>query len=152
MIIREANKFDLPQVMNLLTDFQKGVELDLNSYGKLDLEYMNKVFHHLVLGGGVTIVAEHGDKLVGMIWAIKNPNFFFPNKTILNEILIYVVPTHRKSSACYKMLLKYKQIAENLIKDEKIINYTVSKTEQMDKIKFEKLGYYKSEEIYKGVA
>lgn len=148
MKIREANKFDLPKVIELVSDFYEGVELDLKNYGKLDLEYVNKLYHHIVLGGGVAVVAEHEDKLVGIILALKNPNIFYPDKTVLNELLIYVDPSHRKSSACYKMLLKYKEIGEKLIKDEKITTYTVTKTEHLDQIKFENLGYRKTEEVW----
>ena len=148
MKIRESTKFDLPKVIELIGDFYEGVELDLKNYGKLDLEYVNKLYHHIVLGGGVSIVAEHGDKLVGIILALKNPNIFYPDKTVLNELLIYVDPIHRKSSACYKMLLKYKEIGEQLIKDEKITTFTVTKTEQLDQIKFENLGYRKTEEVW----
>ena len=148
MKIRESTKFDLPKVIDLVSDFYEGVELDLKNYGKLDLEYVNKLYHHIVLGGGVSIVAEHADKLVGIILALKNPNIFYPDKTVLNELLIYVDPVHRKSSACYKMLLKYKEIGEKLIKDKQITTYTVTKTEHLDQIKFENFGYRKTEEVW----
>ena len=148
MIIRESTKFDLPKVIDLVSDFYNEIELDLKSYGELDLEYVNKLYHHIVLGGGVAIVAEHGDALVGLVLAIKNPNIFYPDKIVMNELLIYVNPSHRKSSACYKMLLKYKEIGEQLIKDDKITTYTVTKTEQLDQIKFENLGYRKTEEVW----
>ena len=46
------------------------------------------------------------------------------------------------------MLLKYKEIGEKLIKDEKITTYTVTKTEQLDQVKFENLGYRKTEEVW----
>ena len=137
MKIREATKFDLPKVIDLINDFYNEIELDLKSYGELNLEYVNKLYHHIVLGGGVAIVAEHGDTLVGIILAIKNPNVFYPDKIVMNELLIYVNPSHRKSSACYKMLLKYKEIGEQLIKDEKITTFTVTKTEQLDQIKLD---------------
>lgn len=148
MIIREATKFDLPKVIDLVNDFYNEIELDLKSYGELDLEYVNKLYHHIVLGGGVALVAEHGDTLVGIILAIKNPNIFYPDKIVMNELLIYVKPSHRKSSACYRMLSKYKEIGEKLIKNEKITTYTVTKTEQLDQIKFENLGYRKTEEVW----
>jgi len=148
MKIREATKFDLPKVIDLVSDFYDAVELDLKNYGELDLEYVNKLYHHIVLGGGVAIVAEHGDKLVGIILAVKNPNIFYPDKIVLNEMLIYVDPVHRKSSACYKMLLKYKEIGDKMIKDEAITTFTVTKTEHLDEIKFENLGYRKTEEVW----
>lgn len=148
MKIREATKFDLPKVIDLVSDFYNAVELDLKNYGELDLEYVNKLYHHIVIGGGVAIVAEHGDKLVGIILAVKNPNIFYPDKIVLNEMLIYVDPTHRKSSACYKMLLKYKEIGDKMIKDDKITTFTVTKTEHLDEIKFENLGYRKTEEVW----
>jgi len=148
MKIREATKFDLPKVIDLISDFYDAVELDLKNYGELDLEYVNKLYHHIVLGGGVAIVAEHGDKLVGIILAVKNPNIFYPDKIVLNEMLIYVDPVHRKSSACYKMLLKYKEIGDKMIKDEAITTFTVTKTEHLDEIKFENLGYRKTEEVW----
>ena len=148
MIIREADKFDLPKVIDLVSDFYNAVELDLKNYGELDLEYVNKLYHHIVLGGGVAIVAEHGEKLVGIILAVKNPNIFYPDKIVLNEMLIYVDPVHRKSSACYKMLIRYKEIGDKMIKDDKITTYTVTKTEDLDEIKFENLGYRKTEEVW----
>lgn len=148
MKIREATKFDLPKVIDLVSDFYNAVELDLKNYGELDLEYVNKLYHHIVLGGGVAIVAEHGDKLVGIILAVKNPNIFYPDKIVLNEMLIYVDPVHRKSSACYKMLLKYKEVGDKMIKDEAITTFTVTKTEHLDEIKFENLGYRKTEEVW----
>lgn len=148
MKIREATKFDLPKVIDLVSDFYNAVELDLKNYGELDLEYVNKLYHHIVIGGGVAIVAEHGDKLIGIILAVKNPNIFYPDKIVLNEMLIYVDPTHRKSSACYKMLLKYKEIGDKMIKDDKITTFTVTKTEHLDEIKFENLGYRKTEEVW----
>jgi hypothetical protein len=79
MKIREATKFDLPKVLDLVSDFYNAVELDLKNYGELDLEYVNKLYHHIVIGGGVAIVAEHGEKLVGIILAVKNPNIFYPD-------------------------------------------------------------------------
>lgn len=148
MKIREATKFDLPKVLDLVSDFYNGVELDLKNYGELDLEYVNKLYHHIVIGGGVAIVAEHGEKLVGIILAVKNPNIFYPDKIVLNEMLIYVDPVHRKSSACYKMLLKYKELGDKMIKNEEITTFTVTKTEHLDEIKFENLGYRKTEEVW----
>jgi hypothetical protein len=148
MKIREATKFDLPKVLDLVSDFYNAVELDLKNYGELDLEYVNKLYHHIVIGGGVAIVAEHGEKLVGIILAVKNPNIFYPDKIVLNEMLIYVDPVHRKSSACYKMLLKYKELGDKMIKNEEITTFTVTKTEHLDEIKFENLGYRKTEEVW----
>lgn len=148
MKIREADKFDLPKVLDLIDNFYNGVELDLKNYGQLDLEYVNKLYHHIILGGGVAIVAEKDEKLVGIILALKSPNIFYPDKTVLNELLVYVEPEHRKSSACYKMLVKFNEIAEQMIKDEQITTYTVTKTEHLDEIKFERFGFRKSEEVW----
>jgi hypothetical protein len=63
-------------------------------------------------------------------------------------MLIYVDPVHRKSSACYKMLLKYKELGDKMIKNEEITTFTVTKTEHLDEIKFENLGYRKTEEVW----
>ncbi len=148
MIIRQADKFDLDKVIDLVKNFYDAVELDLKNYGDLDLEYVNKLYHHIILGGGVAIVAEKDDELVGITLALKNANIFYPDKTVLNELLIYVEPEHRNTSACYKMLSKYKKIAEEMVENNEITTYTVTKTEQLDQIKFEKLGYRKSEEVW----
>jgi N-acetylglutamate synthase-like GNAT family acetyltransferase len=148
MIIRKADKFDIDKVIDLVKNFYDAVELDLKNYGDLDLDYVNKLYHHIILGAGTAIVAEHEDKLVGIILALKNPNIFYPDKTVLNELLIYVEPEHRKSSACYKMLSAYKKVAEEMVEKEEITTYTVTKTEHLDQIKFEKLGYRKSEEVW----
>ena len=148
MKIREANKFDLPKILDLVNNFYDGVQLDLKDYGTLDLDYVNKLYHHIILGGGVAIVAEKDDKLVGIILAIKNANIFYPDKIVLNELLIYVEPEYRKTSACYKMLIKFNEIAQQMVEENKITTYTVTKTEHLDEIKFEKFGYRKSEEVW----
>jgi len=148
MKIREADKFDLDKVLTLVQNFYDDVELDLKNYGSLDIEYVNKLYHHIILGGGVAIVAEKDDRLVGIVLAIKNPNIFYPDKTVLNELLIYVEPEHRKSSACYRMLAKFNEIAQQLVDEKKITTYTVTKTEHLDEIKFEKFGFRKSEEVW----
>ncbi len=148
MIVREANKFDLDKVIDLVKNFYDAVELDLKNYGDLDLEYVNKLYHHIILGAGVAIVAEKDDELVGIILALKNANIFYPDKTVLNELLIYVEPEHRKTSACYRMLSMYQKLADKMMSNEEITTYTVTKTEHLDQIKFEKLGYRKSEEVW----
>jgi uncharacterized membrane protein len=49
-------------------------------------------------------------------------------------MLIYVDPVHRKSSACYKMLLKYKELGDKMIKNEeswKVFNPTDTSMDQV---------------------
>jgi hypothetical protein len=46
------------------------------------------------------------------------------------------------------MLLKFNEIAQQLVEENKITTYTVTKTEQLDEIKFEKFGYRKAEEVW----
>jgi len=148
MKIRNANKFDIPKLVELINNFYNEAKIHLQDYGTLDLEYVNKLCLHIILGGGIAIVAEKNEGLVGIILALKNQNIFNPDKSVLNELMIYVEPNHRKTSACYKMLLKYNEIAQDMVDNKKITSYTITKTAHLDQLKFERFGYKKTEEVW----
>lgn len=148
MIIRIPNKFDVKQVLTLVKDFIHSANLNNQIKDKIDYTYVNQLYHHCILGGGLILVAEVGDKLVGIIAGIKSPNIWYPEDISLREIMFYIQPEHRKGRCAYKLITEYNKMAKELLESKKISSYTMTNTEQLHKIDYSRFGYNKVEETW----
>lgn len=124
MKIRQANKFDLPQLLQMLWNYHdsgsiKGLSVD-------DEETAKKILTVILVGGGLALVSEKDNKLTGMLLAVKSPFLWDHKKLIMNEIAYWVEPEHRGSTAGYRLLKEYVEHCDSLKDDGKIHNYTMS--------------------------
>jgi hypothetical protein len=124
MKIRQANKFDLPQLKQMLWNYHdsgsiKGLTID-------DEETGMKILRVILVGGGLALVSEKNNKLTGMLLAIKSPFLWDHNKLIMNEIAYWVETEHRGSTAGYRLLKEYVEHCDKLKDENKIYNYTMS--------------------------
>lgn len=148
MNIRPGNKFDLYEILRLVEAFVMESHLPDNIKQNLDTTYVNKLYHHLILGGGLILVIEHENKLIGMIAGIKSPNIWNEHDQSLREIMFYIEPEHRKGRVAYKLLIEYNKAAQQLLDAKKISNYTMTKNQFTDKIDYSRFGYNKIEETW----
>ena len=148
MIIRTGNKFDIDEILRMVKAFIMESQLSDNIKQSLDTNYVNKLYHHLILGGGLILVIEHEHKLIGMIAGIKSPNIWNEHDHSLREILFYIEPEHRKGRIAYKLLTEYNKSAQEMLDAKKISNYTMTKNEFTDKIDYSRFGYNKIEETW----
>lgn len=147
MKIRPANKFDLNHVLDMLRRFREATPIDLMR--ECDNEtYVNTLFHHIILGGGIALIAEKDDQPVGMIIGIKDQNIWDPDIKILRELVYWVEPEARNSTAGYKLLLEYNKQAKQLVEEDKIKLYTMTKMVNSPDLDFERFGYKKTEEVW----
>jgi hypothetical protein len=148
MKIRLANKFDLPSVVEMLRNFRNNTPIEMMRECNNE-EYINKLFHHIILGGGVALIAEDKNT-AGMIIGVKDQNVWDPNLKVLRELVYWVEPQYRGSTAGYKLLLQYNKLAQELIDENKISMYTMTKMVNSPDLDFTKFGYKKAEEVWVG--
>ena len=148
MKIREADKFDIDYILDMLRNFRNETPIDLMSNCD-NADHVNTIFHHILLGGGVLYIAEK-DKPIGMIAGIMNNSIWDPELKFLQELVFWVEPEHRNSSAGYRLIQAYNKKAEELVEEDKIKMFTITKMSNSPDLKFERFGYQKSEEIWVG--
>ena len=150
MKTRLANKFDQPEVIRLLKEFQKNTPIPEMALID-DEEYISKFFHHILIGGGVAIVAERAPgQLAGMIVSLKASNIWDPKRIFLKELAYYVDIDQRNTTAAYRLIKHYNEYSEQLIKENKIFCYTLTKMVNSPDLKFDRFGYRKIEETWVG--
>ena len=146
MKVRLANKFDLPVVLDMLRNFRNHTPIDMMRECNNE-EYINKLFHHVILGGGVALIAEDKD-VAGMIIGVKDQNVWDPEVKVLRELVYWVEPQYRGSTAGYKLLLRYNKLAQELVDEQKINMYTMTKMVNSPDLDFTRFGYKKTEEVW----
>jgi hypothetical protein len=146
MKIRQANKFDLPNVLDMLRNFRSNTPIEMMRECNNE-EYISKLFHHIILGGGVALIAEDKNT-AGMIIGVKDQNIWDPNLKVLRELVYWVEPQYRGSTAGYKLLLQYNKLAQELVNENKINMYTMTKMINSPDLDFTKFGYKKTEEVW----
>lgn len=101
MLIRLATDADLEDVLSMSSEFYatthhaKNIPLDRNSVVRLV---------DLLLAGGILLLAEIDDEVVGMIAGYVHPYIFNNNVMQLGEIVWYVKPEHRATKAGIALL------------------------------------------------
>lgn len=146
MKIRKANKFDLPAVIDMLRNFRNNTPIEIMR--ECDNEdYINRLFHHIILGGGIALIAEDKN-YVGMIIGVKDQNIWDPDMKVLKELVYWVEPEYRGTTAGYKLLLQYNKLAKELMDKQKIKMYTMTKMVNSPDLDFSKFGYKKTEEVW----
>lgn len=148
MNVRKGTKFDLPEVLKMIQDFQKQSVTPESLKEPLDLEYLNKLYHHIILGGGICLIAERENTVLGMMLGLKNSSVWFPSQVTLNELMIFVKPEYRNSTVGGRLVKAFNSHAEEMKNNKEIVQYTISVTQPFGKLNYEKLGYKKTEEIW----
>ena len=148
MKIRLANKFDVHQVIDLIHKFQETNKLPENLMQELDDTYLNKLFHHLIIGAGVVFVAEENNKLIGLIIGIKTSSLWFPNQLTLKELMLYTIKEYQNLGIGSKLLKAYNNKAKELLENKEISSYAVGVTKNLGKLDYAKYGYKKIEETW----
>lgn len=147
MKIRLANKFDITDFLEMVSHFQETTDLPQSIKNANNWEYINKLFHHIILGGGLILIAE-SDKTIGMIVGLKNRNVWDPDQFSMQELMLWVEPEYRKTRAAYMLIKEYTETIKQMIADNKIVSATMSNTENLVNIDYTRFGFKKFEEIW----
>jgi hypothetical protein len=140
MKIRIANRFDLPDVIDMLRDYRDSAPCDAIARCNNE-EYIIGLFSHILAGMGKIFLAEKNDLTVGMLVAIRNNNIWDPDIYQLDELAFWVSPEHRGSTAGYKLLKAYQKYGEELKQQGKIVAYTISKLNTSPDLDYARFGF-----------
>lgn len=145
MIVRKANKFDLPYFIHVAKKVQ---DMDFIPDDKQVIDkHMNVLFNTILHGGGIALIAE-SDGPIGMVVGVINENLWVPQMYMLTQILLYVDEDWRHTKAGYKLLQAYNDETEQLIKDDRIEMSVIHAAEPLHDIDFSRFGYKMSEKIW----
>jgi N-acetylglutamate synthase-like GNAT family acetyltransferase len=147
MIVRQANKWDIPQLIEMLRHYRAASPWEI--LNNCDNEqYVNGLLTRCLVSG-VIFVAEQDSSCVGMLVAVKNSNIWDPDLFVINELAYWVEPEHRGTSAGYKLITRYRAYCEQAKTQGHIQAYTISKMVNSPDLDYGRFGFNKLEEMWR---
>ena len=146
MKIRRANKFDQQHIFKMLRNFRD--ESPIKVMATIDNEeHASKLLNALLHGRGLILIAEK-EEPVGMLMAVIDQNVWDPDVLNMRELVYWVEPEHRGSTAGYRLLAEYNKIAQEYVEEGRISFYTMSKLAKSPDLDYGKFGYQRVEETW----
>jgi N-acetylglutamate synthase-like GNAT family acetyltransferase len=148
MKIRQATVADTDGIIAMLQRYKQASPLEFHkkSTEETARHILDVIFSK---NYGVVLVAEDpAHELQGMLIAIKNVNIWDKNLYCLNELAYWVNPEARNTSAGYRLLKSYQDIAEFMKRGGEIAYYTISKMVTSPDLNYERFGFKKLEEMW----
>lgn len=146
MKIRKANKFDLVYVLDMLRHFRDSSPVPKIKECNNEV-YINTLFHSIIAGAGLALIAEEKQP-IGMLLGYIAPTVWDPDILVLNELCYWVEPDHRNTTAGYRLLTTYNDMAKELMNKNRIQMYTMNKMINSPDLDFNRFGYRKIEEVW----
>lgn len=146
-MIREANKFDIDAIIEMLKHYREFAPIDVLKYAD-DENYIRQMLTEIIAGMGFIILAIKDDVAIGMLIAAKIPNVWNQRVSQCSEIAYWVEPEYRGSSAGYRLISAYMTKCEEWKKQGKIHFFTVTKMNNSPDLKYNKFGFEKLEETW----
>lgn len=145
-LVREANKFDIPALLDMLRAYRIATPLDFLRDVD-DAEYITKLLIELMSGRGLILIAEEAEP-IGMLMAIISPSQWELSKYLMTEMAYWVQPKHRGGTAGYRLIKAYQKKGQELKSQKRIENFLISKMSNSPDLKFNKFGFSKLEEFW----
>ena len=149
MKIKTATVADDDAIIEILREFAEEQPL-----GRLKVEAKDYNDHHVrkildaVRKRGIILLAHKGEVIQGVFMAIINPDIWLPTVKTLNELVWWVNPEHRNSSAGLRLLKEYTKIGEKMVKDKTISTFTMTLLEDSPIKDLQKRGWSPVETNY----
>jgi len=141
MTIREANKYDKTEIIEMLKCFRD--ESPMKQYFQQDdMEHWESILANVFAGQG-KIFIEEGK---GLFFCLFIPSIWSKKVLVLHEIAWYVLPEHRQGRTGYRLLKAYLEYANDLKNTGRIAYFTLSKITSSPNLHYEKLGFRKIDE------
>jgi len=147
MIIRPADRFDLPYFIDLIHRINDMDELGDVVQGILDDEHLNQLFATVLAGAGLCYIAE-SDTRIGMILGIVSPNMWAPKYLFMHQVLYFVEEEYRNTRAGYMLFKKFDQECQKLVEQKRIHHVTLSAPKTLIDMNFERFDYELSEKTW----
>lgn len=135
-MIREANKFDLPKLIELIKQFAIEYDNVLTSQPiNWSKTHAEAVLSHIFAGLGFVLIDEENN---GILVACKLPSFWIPNMYQLHEVLLRA----DNKVTTIKLIKEYINKAQDMIDNGEITNAIIASHTDVD---YTKLGLSKME-------
>lgn len=147
MKIIEANKFHIPIIIEMLKHYKEVTPI---SFFKdiTNEEYISGLLTHILAGRGVILLSYKDDVPTGMLLAFIDTSIWDNKLCVLKELAYWVEPQFRGTTAGYRLLSKYNEVAQSLLDVGRIKTWTISKMVNSPDLDYSKLGYRKVEETW----
>lgn len=149
-MITQATISDIPQIYAAMKDFAKCAPLPSLSSAEPDSRRCQHLIADLI-HNHVALVAKtaEGD-FQGMLLAQTQPDIWLPQVKTLRELAWWVLPQYRGTSAGYKLLSKYQQIADTMVKLGYVQQYTITLMSNSPQLDLHTRGWQQIETNYVG--
>jgi N-acetylglutamate synthase-like GNAT family acetyltransferase len=139
MKIRVATKFDIPEIFDMLRHYRDaGTIAGIDNI--VDEDTPLKIMSYILAGAGLAIVCENEGHLSGMLLALKSPQLWDQSKFVMNEIVYWVEPHQRGSTAGYRLIDSYVKCCDDLKEQKQITNFTISQMNGQT-LKYDRFGF-----------
>lgn len=145
--IVEANKFHQDIIISMLKDYRDSTPLEMFSQCN-DEDYIKRLLAHIFAGRGVLLLAYKNETPIGMLVSFVDQSIWDPKLCILKELAYWVKPEFRGTSAGYRLLSKYNDIAQSLFEQKRIKQWTISKMVNSPDLNYERFGFKQIETTY----
>jgi len=140
-MIREANKFDLPEITQLMREFRDAADFpDIKKAD--DEEYFAKLLNSIFAGAGKIFYREGK----GLLMCILLPSIWCDKIFVLHEMAWYVRPEWRKGSTGYRLFDAYMQYGKTLKQEGRIEYFTMTKLDVSPDLDYARYGFRKKDE------
>ena len=142
-----TNKFHTPIIIEMLKHYRNMSPIDMIKEAN-NKEYITKLLSHIYAGRGIGLLSYKDDVPTGMLLAMVDASIWDPSLLMMREIAYWVEPEYRNTTSGYRLLAKYKEIGDEMIKDGKIKKYTISKMINSPDLDYGRLKFRKIEETW----
>jgi len=146
MKIRTATVHDIPNIVQQLKQYQ--LQCPVNSLSMATEVQAQLILRHIIAGSGIALVAERDGECCGVMLAMIDQNIWDPQCLMLKELVYWVDPKHRGTTAGYRLLHKYNLMAAEYHAAGRITLWTISKMTTSPELDYKRFGYTKVEETW----
>lgn len=142
-----ANKFHAPIIIDMLKEYRSETPIEMFKHCD-DEAYINKLLSHIFAGRGLCLISYKDDVPGGMLVSFIDQSIWDPNICVLKELAYWVKPEFRGGTMGYRLLSKYNELAQSLLEQGRIKQWTISKMVNSPNLDYSKFGFRKVEETY----
>lgn len=140
-MIREANRFDRDQVIELMKEFRDQADF-IEMLAEDNVAYWHKLLEHIFAGAG-KVFYEEGK---GLLMCLIMPTVWDDKMFALHELAWYVRPEWRKGSTGYRLFDAYIQYGKTLKEQGRIKYFTMTKLDVSPDLDYGRYGFRKKDE------
>ena len=138
MIIRKAERYDIPGILRMTKEFQ---DEGLGQYTLGHTDESAEASITMFVTEQLAVVAVQDDEPIGVLGGFITPFFFDKDSIVFQEILWYVRKDKRKGGAGVKMLFKVMEEAKKMGVTHIVMAHTGKVLSDMIGKVYEKLGF-----------